>query len=332
MTNPLRIPGFFGKSAGAPTVTVPADLNLEAFPLRRDAASSRTTSGFGTVESGLQTRLEARSRAIAAASPTVLPNELEDPWLSVPGASLPPAPKAASKPDTKPSAGRTREIIGPTDDRDPVTDAMRASYPYRSICCFIATFPNGTSTLGTGWMAGPRLMMTAGHCVYLHSRGGYAQQVQVVPARGGNDAPFGTFSGSQVIASADWIAGGSAGGIDFGAIILESDVGNQTGWMQIAAASANELQNLGVTLAGYPGGSLLGTMWVDANQILAVTAKKLYYGIDTTGGQSGAPIWVVQNTDRVIVGLHNGYTNGYNVGQRITNNVIQHIQAWQQLS
>jgi V8-like Glu-specific endopeptidase len=58
---------------------------------------------------------------------------------------------------------------------------------------------------------------------------------------------------------------------------------------------------LRINSSGYPGGKPYGTQWWNSNNILAVTARCVYYRIDTYFGQSGSPNWRYKNGKRHIV-------------------------------
>ena len=65
----------------------------------------------------------------------------------------------------------TREIIG-KDNRYKITDTT--TFPNSAICYAEMKFPNSDSIyVGTAWMYGNRVAVTAGHCVYDSSLGGW---------------------------------------------------------------------------------------------------------------------------------------------------------------
>jgi glutamyl endopeptidase len=79
-----------------------------------------------------------------------------------------------------------------------------------------------------------------------------------------------------------------------------------------------------------------GTMWYHSQGIETVATADglLRHRIDTTGGNSGSPIWLLGAGDtRIQIGVHVGgagcdASNTRNIGVRITNTVIATIQAW----
>ena len=63
----------------------------------------------------------------------------------------------------------------------------------------------------------------------------------------------------------------------------------------------------------------------------AVSNRVITYDIDTVGGQSGSPVWVLENGQRFGVGVHtNGSASG-NSATRINNEVFNHLVNWKNL-
>ncbi len=67
--------------------------------------------------------------------------------------------------------------------QSPCTDV-----PWRWNCSLVITWPNGDRSIGTGWLIGPRTVMTAGHCVYNHEQKAWATQIEVSPGTDGEIA------------------------------------------------------------------------------------------------------------------------------------------------
>ena len=83
----------------------------------------------------------------------------------------------------------TREVIGP-DNRYRITDTT--AYPNSAICYMEMKFPDDDGLyVGTAWMYGERVAMTAGHCVYDASLGGWAEWVRIYPGSNGGTSPYG---------------------------------------------------------------------------------------------------------------------------------------------
>ena len=128
----------------------------------RDFAAVTSVDGtfrFGSMVPGPY-RLEARMRgAVHSADVTVPPGGSSDIVIRLP-----------------PHGG---EVLFVGDGRTRVTNFLQ--YPWRCICSLLITTATGATRIGTGWLAAPRLVVTAGHCVHLTDEGGWAVRVEVIP-------------------------------------------------------------------------------------------------------------------------------------------------------
>jgi V8-like Glu-specific endopeptidase len=220
----------------------------------------------------------------------------------------------------------TPETVCSTDDRVQIT--ATTSIPWRWICQLVITMANGGQSRCTGWFIGPCTVMTAGHCVFSHSAGGWARRIEVIPGMNGGSRPYGSQIGTSFRSVQGWTGGSGDPNYDYGAIILpNSTLGNRVGWFGFAALTDSSLQNLLVNNSGYPGDKPFGTQWFNAGRITNVTSRKIYYMIDTFGGQSGSPVWRLQNGERHAVGVH-AYGGCPNSATRIVQPVFNNMLAW----
>ncbi|MGB8690336.1 MAG: serine protease [Microcoleus sp.] len=219
------------------------------------------------------------------------------------------------------------ETICGRDDRVRISPAT--NIPWRWICQLIITFPGGRF-IGTGWFIGPRTVMTAGHCVYSKGAGGWAQKIEVIPGMDSASRPFGSQVGTSFRSVKGWTDSTNPN-YDYGAIILpNNDLGNRVGYFGFANLSDSELKNLTVNNSGYPGDKPFGTQWFNAGRITQVTDRKIYYMVDTYGGQSGSPVWRLLNGQRHGVGIH-AYGGCPNSATRIVKPVFDNMLAWRNL-
>lgn len=234
----------------------------------------------------------------------------------------------------------THEVIIGKDDRVRVGNTR--AYPWRCICQLTIELKTGHMAVGTGWLVGPRTVITAGHCVYMHDYGGWAKQITVRPGRNGSnpssDAPFGSAVSSRFHSVKGWTQNKKRSH-DYGAIILPKDAafGKSLGYFGYANYSLFSLLGRKVNLSGYPAGSNnpenkpFGYQWWHARVIKFVTSRRLIYNIDTQGGQSGSPVWRLINGKRYAVGIHtNGSTAG-NSATRIVKPVFNNIKKWKNM-
>src|SRR5829696_62542 len=221
--------------------------------------------------------------------------------------------------------GAPAETICGNDDRIEVTNTTL--FPWRAICKLIITFPNGATGGCTGWFIGPKAVMTAGHCVYSHGNGGWARRIEVIPGMRGATRPYGSMVGTSFRSVTGWTQSADPN-YDYGCIILPSPtLGTQLGYFGFAALTDASLQNLLVNNSGYAGDKPFGTQWYNAGRVTNVTARKIYYMLDTFGGQSGSPTWRYLDGQRHAVGIH-AYGGCPNSSTRIVSTVFNNMLNW----
>ena len=223
----------------------------------------------------------------------------------------------------------TEVIIG-ADNRIRIGNTR--TYPWRAICALKITAANGRQYIGTGWLVSPRTVVTAGHCLYMHAAGGWVRSVEVIPGLSDALRPHGSFTGTTFRSVAGWTKSKNRSN-DYGAIILpaSSRPGATIGFFGFATRSMAFLHGSSLNLSGYPSDKGGNQQWFMAQRPSLVTPRVITYTIDTFGGQSGSPVWVLQNGRRYAVGIH---TNGSLLGNsatRIESNVYKNLLAWKKL-
>lgn len=230
------------------------------------------------------------------------------------------APETVCWPDT-----RTRKTATRTD-------------PYRMNCQLIITVTTSplSQAIGTGWMGARGTVFTAGHCVHTGGPNGrYFPKVEVIPGRDGtgtNSRPYGTFIHKSLRTSNGWVANSSPE-YDFGAIILKDGErpGVHTGYYGFTVLSDASLNGLTVNTAGYPGDKPTGTQWYTYGTLNPPTVRRLFYMMDTAGGQSGSAVYRLQSGQRRVVGIH-AYGGCPNGATRITTAVFNTMLGWRNLT
>ena len=234
-------------------------------------------------------------------------------------------------------AGRSvlESIIGPTDDRVRILDTDFA--PWRMVCALRMRGATGAGAMGTGWLVGPKTILTAGHCVFSnHFFGGWAATIEVSPGRNGSEFPFGTVASTKFSSIDRWVNNEDPD-FDIGCIHLSEPLGERVGWFAVAALPPDELEGYLVNVSGYPGDRGMGTeQYHHKNRVLRVTERRVFYDVDTFGGQSGAPVWIYEADDSppVAIGIHaygvGGAPSGLeaNSAPRIIPEVLEQIRNW----
>jgi len=226
-------------------------------------------------------------------------------------------------------ARQTRVIIG-TDERNRIINT--AVFPWRAICALRITAQNNRQFIGTGWLISARTVLTAGHCVFMHEEGGWAKSIQVIP--GCNDAaqPFGLHVGTALRSVSGWTSSKNRD-FDYGAIILPPSArpGDATGYFGLAVRNDSSLSGGTLNLSGYPSDKGGRQQWFMAQRPKALSNRVITYDIDTVGGQSGSPVWLLQDGQRYGVGVHtNGSVSG-NSATRVNTEVFSQVTSWKNL-
>ncbi|MBC8083649.1 MAG: serine protease [Hymenobacter sp.] len=228
------------------------------------------------------------------------------------------------------SYGVSAETVHGLDDRIQITNT--AVYPWRANASLLITARDGSQWIGTGWFIGPHTLMTAGHVVFIKNSGvpgrdGFVQSIRVMPGRNGAALPYGAVLSSNLRTVAGWSTNGDPN-FDYGAIILPTNLGNTTGWYGFGVYSDADLLSAIGNIAGYPGDKPSGTQWYAARRLEAVDSRKVYYDIDTAGGQSGSAVYRIINGARYAVAIHAYGGATTNSGTRIVQPVFNNMVAW----
>ncbi|WGW05996.1 trypsin-like serine peptidase [Tropicibacter oceani] len=234
------------------------------------------------------------------------------------------APLEMRRPDT---TRRMLEIVLGQDDRTQVTPTL--DYVWRCICKLRITAADGSPWVGTGWLAGPRLVITAGHVVHIANRGGWVSEVEVIPGADGAAAPFGAAVSRRFRTVRGW-AEDQSGPHDYGAILLppEASFGDALGYFGVAALDDVDLGAAALHLSGYPADKPANTQWHHARSVGWTEPELLFYDIDTAGGQSGSPVWTVRDGVHYAVGVHRAGEATGNSAVRLTDPSYDNILAW----
>jgi V8-like Glu-specific endopeptidase len=228
------------------------------------------------------------------------------------------------------SFGTTQKTVHGTDNRIQINNT--ATYPWCVHCSLLITAADNSKWIGTGWFIGPHTLMTAGHVVYIKNSGvagrdGWVKNILVMPGRNGNSLPFGSVTSTNFRSVTGWTQSGNEF-YDYGAIILSTNLGNSTGWFGFGVYSDSDLVASVGNISGYPGDKPSGTQWYDYHKIASVDSRKVYYDIDTYGGQSGSSVYRIINGGRYGVAIHAYGGATTNSGTRIVTPVFNNMVAW----
>ena len=209
-----------------------------------------------------------------------------------------------------------KSVCSITDERvkvDPDT-----SPPYNWICSLHITAANRDKYVGSGFKIhvpniNCSIVVTSGHCVFI--LGEYAHEIRV------------TFPGQEAVvaekadlyASPEYIEDHNPD-YDYGFIILNGNSNEGFGWSAIAPGE--ELLGRIVTNCGYPSDKKpWPQMWITGGKITKVTTNRLFYMNDTTGGESGSPVYTWYNGYWTVLGVHS-YGSCPNSAPKFTSQMI----------
>lgn len=166
---------------------------------------------------------------------------------------------------------------------------------------------------GSGYIIGPNVVATAGHCVW-SGNSGWVEDIKLL-TRVNDDNYNQSFDIKEIICPTQYIKTCS-GEYDWAIIIVDGNIGENNGWLGFGMS--NNLVGKGVTVAGYTGayGDKYGKLYKKEGNIADVSRKKVFYNLSTISGQSGGPVF---DADYIAWAVHtSGYgVSAYNSGTRI---------------
>lgn len=225
---------------------------------------------------------------------------------------------------------RPLDIIG-KDERQSVAATQAA--PASQICLLVMRDALGRERTGTGWLAGPSTVFTAAHNLVDSAIGHVAASVRVFPGCAGDldDSAHPGHDATQFDVHPRWRAG-EAADTDLGVLWLAEPLGLQLGYLGYSVQPDAVLRGLRVRCAGYPMPPPSGAdhvQWQGDGTVEHLRATMLSYDIDTTPGQSGAPVFARDENDHaVVLAVHVNGAVTENRGVRITQAVFDLMQAW----
>jgi glutamyl endopeptidase len=290
---------------------------------------------FRAVTAGFETR--------RVAGPTTVMARPDGGFFSEGGVQQPLLPPSVSS-----SASKPENVIG-VDSRVMVTDT--SPIPWRCICHLEVEYEFGPVGFGTGFLIGPRAVLTAAHVLVSPIRSEptkrrTARQIRVVPGRNGTLAPYGFFVSlySDCKLPEQWLRDGDERpdeSWDFAMIPIpdtfntkDQPTAERIGYFGLKCFSESEASKatmLFVNNAGYPyeADKAYGTLWYNAGRVHKMEKTYIEYMVDTEGGQSGSPVYFFdkETNQRYVIAVH---TTGdfFNRGLRITEEVFSTIKEW----
>ena len=243
-------------------------------------------------------------------------------------------------------SGLSLENVIGEDERFKIADTM--IYPFSAICALKLYFPhqNDPPFAGSGALISPNVVLTCAHNFYDQKAKAQAYKVQVAPAQPKpHTFPFGEFDAKEILYPKEFQENPIAA-LDFGAVILDKAIGEETGYFRVLEARSEDFSRFLLHLTGYPAmikydGGTSKIMWTHSAGMRSITDGELRYFIDTSGGNSGSPVYFYEGNNPdlppSIVAVHSGGRPDYptpsrpaeyNMGAHITGEVFETILGW----
>lgn len=217
---------------------------------------------------------------------------------------------------------RTRSVIG-TDTRTAAAYTDYTKYPWRATGAILS---KKTDTAGwcTAAMIGPRLALTAGHCVYDKDKNAWNWNIWFSPGHRGTGADrFPNGTPRQVIGLYSFTGWSEDENTqhDVGFLILADAPSTASlGWFGFTSIwDASDHEGITATTLQYPGwnwtcadspdpsGQCMAFQYRGTGTVADSCGNKLAHNVDTNKGSSGSPFYRWLNGGRYVIGPH---TNG----------------------
>ena len=248
------------------------------------------------------------------------------------GKSSPEAVGAAAQDDAVPGErlpdiGIDGKVIWGADDRVRITPTT--SYPWRAQTKLFSRFPNGLTYGCSGTLINPKYVLTAGHCVFDSTKGGWANRIEVVPGYDNGYRPYGSAYATWLRSVTAWTSSADPS-YDYALITLDRAIGNTVGWFGYGSFSDSTIYSGAANVSGYPGDKCgAACQYYDSDPFSSLTSNTVHYLTDTYAGQSGSGVYIFYNSGRYVVAAHRGTCSASsNCGVRINSSRYSQIQGW----
>ncbi len=227
------------------------------------------------------------------------------------------------------SVNNLDSIIG-TDDRVMLTDDQYSLFPYCTICKVSVSFNEGISRYGTGFLVGPRTILTAAHVVYdcETTHYGWADSVSISIGEhlNSNNVMVYTYSSIQNITgiSCGVYNNTNDSNDDWAIIDLGIDAGYTCGYIGLTSVL---YENSSVRCPGYSHDHPYNICYGDGTAY-NISTYKFDHNCDILSGVSGGPLIVnsmfacgIQSTQNYF-GNDPDYSGDYNTACKISSYIV----------
>ena len=207
------------------------------------------------------------------------------------------------------SVVNTRSVIG-TDDRF-------EDWSKNGVVKLIST----TGGIGSGFVVDDHVIATAAHCVYDYESG--VQEASRILLFNGEDSEPVEATPVEVHVPNDFINANIMPGddyqnvSDYALITVKEDLSDYACFNLGAVLDSFDKNNTNISVTGFPGivnendvvnTSTIHNMYTGNGKITSLASEKLYHNADTSGGNSGGPLYITETrsdkTYYTVIGIH----------------------------
>ena len=204
------------------------------------------------------------------------------------------------------------------------------SYPWNTVYKLLVRFGSAYYVCSAA-SASSFHLISAGHCIYNASEGGWASEVwawaaqtDVVDPRYVEDYPYGVAKVTWMVTYNAWINSADLNW-DFSFLTLDRRMGDHTGWMGRETSCASSLNFDGYPIE-YPYISYANSFYqfpgYDDGNVAYCNSNRIGLNAFIYGGHSGGPEWRFDGTNRWIEGVNSTSNRSGNAeGTRYTNSI-----------
>lgn len=219
-------------------------------------------------------------------------------------------------------------VIG-SDERIRVTSTQQ--YPWNNVC-YVSFTNRNTQYRGTAFLVSPYVALTAGHNVYDADYGSWSYDFLAAPGQyqtyegGAVYRPYGEQYASESHTNNAYLQGAGFE-YDYAAVMFTTPLSSISTFMPVEFDSTPARINV----VGYPaqvqGEFNSQAMWRSSSSVYDTDARIIFYTADTSGGNSGGPVYL---DSRRVAAIHTFGAIDVNGGVRLVSENENTVTQWMQ--
>jgi len=191
--------------------------------------------------------------------------------------------------------------------------------------------------IGSGTLIGNQYVITAAHNLFDRDTKTAVKKLKFFPGKNGATIPYESIV-THFAVHPDWyntsLSNDKAKEVDIGVVKLKDSLGDSAGFYGYREFDESEIKGKKLNVTGYPGEYSGKYMYTMEGDLKKVEDHRIYYDIDTSGGQSGSGIWVnIQDPGDTeespyVIGVHAYGSVDTNSGTRLTHEKAEKLKTW----